>query len=137
MGSDIIAVAAALACCVLVLLRLADRWKSRLRGLASPLMRPAGYRALFLLVVVGALLISTLPEAAFVLPALDAIGLDLVTILVALELRHYIAAVTVRIPAWIAVRANPALWPYDCMWPVIWLRTLMGKMSAAPPACAG
>jgi len=50
-----------------------------------------GHRVLFVLVVIAVLLISALPEAALVLPALDAVGLDLVTILVALELRHYFA----------------------------------------------
>lgn len=123
--TDIVATAATLAFCVLALPRLAIRWKPRLRALASPLMQPAGYRVLFLLVIVGIMLISALPEAAFVLPALDAVGLDLVTILVALELRHYLTAIAARIPAGVAVRANPALWPYDCMWPVIWIRTLM------------
>ena len=60
------------------------------RATRSPLIKAPAHRALFLLVIVGALLIGTLPEAAFVLPALDAVGLDIVTILVALELRHYI-----------------------------------------------
>jgi hypothetical protein len=32
---------------------------------------------------------GTLPEAAFVLPALDAVGLDMVIVLGALKLRHY------------------------------------------------
>jgi hypothetical protein len=88
---------------------------------------------LLLLVFVGIVLISTLPEAAVVLPALDAVGLDLVTILVALELRHYLAAVAglVPIPRRLAVyRHTPVLCFYDSMWPVIWIRTLMGTMRA-------
>lgn len=110
-----------------------NRWKSRLRAFASPLLQTPRYRVLLLLVLVGILLISTLPEAAFVLPALDAVGLDLVTILVAVELRHYLAAVfgLVPIPRRLAVyRHAPALCFYDSMWPVIWIRTLKGTMSA-------
>jgi hypothetical protein len=44
-------------------------------------------------------------EAAFVLPALDAVGLDIVTIFAALELRHYLASVArlVGIPTSVAV----------------------------------
>lgn len=60
------------------------------RATRSPLIKAPAHRVLFLLVVVGVLLICTLPEAAFVLPALDSVGPDIVTILVALELRHYI-----------------------------------------------
>ena len=58
------------------------------RATRSPLIKAPAYRVLFLLVVVGVLLICTLPEAAFVLPAFDAVGLDIVTILVAFQLRH-------------------------------------------------
>jgi hypothetical protein len=100
---------------------------------------------LFLLVVVGVLLISTLPEAAFVLPALDAVGLDIATILVALELRHYLASAVrlARVPSFVTVygrrlapvvrrgravmRTNPVLWAYACVWPLIWLRIFLGK----------
>jgi len=57
------------------------------------MMAPPAYRVLFLLVVIGLLLIAVLPEAAFVLPAVDAVGLDIVTIFAALELRHYLASV--------------------------------------------
>ena len=152
-GSDIVDIAVVLACCLLVLQRFTtDRWKHRFRAIGSPLIEPPAYRVLFLLVVIGVLLVSTLPEAAFVLPALDAVGLDLVTILVAFELRHYLASVarTLRIPTSVAVYhgahaqvvsrcrdimwANPVLWLYDCMWPVIWIRMLMGKMTVLPPA---
>jgi hypothetical protein len=85
------------------------------------------------------------PEAAFVLPALDAAGLDVATILVAFELRHYLASVArfTGVPGITAIcrggparfvsdcphlsRANPSLWPYECMWPLIWIRTGLGK----------
>lgn len=115
------------------------KWKHRFRAMGSPLIETPAYRVLFVLVLIGALLVATLPEAAFVLPALDAVGLDLVTILVALELRHYLAAVVgmVRVPASIAVyRREPALCLYDCMRPFIWIRTLKGTMTAAPAAQA-
>jgi len=59
----------------------------------ADMMAPPAYRVLFLLVVIGLLLIAVLPEAAFVLPAVDAVGLDIVTIFAALELRHYLASV--------------------------------------------
>lgn len=97
-----------------------DRWKQRLRAIGSPLLEAPTYRVLFLLVLIGVLLISVLPEAAFVLPALDTVGLDIVTIFAALELRHYWAFVAR--PARI-LRTHPMLWLYACMWAVIWLRT--------------
>jgi hypothetical protein len=141
-ASDIAAIAVVLACCLLVLQRFtSDRWKRRFGGIGSPLIKPPAYRVLFLLVVIGVLLISVLPEAAFVLPALDTVGLDIVTIFAALELRHYLAsvarvvgiptsvAVYLRVPAQVVsrcgdvLRTNPVLWLYACMWPVIWLRT--------------
>jgi hypothetical protein len=106
------------------------RWQQRLAAIGSPLLEPPVYRALFLLIVIGVVLISVLPEAAFVLPALDAVGLDIVTIFVALELRHYL--VSVARPA-LVLRTHPILWLYACMWPVIWLRTLMGTMRVQPP----
>ena len=112
-----------------------NRWKTRLRAFASPLLQAPTYRVLLLLVLIGILLISTLPEAAFVLPALDAVGLDLVTILVAVELRHYLTAVAGLVPVprrLVVYRHAPALCLYDCMWPVIWIRTLKGTMSAVP-----
>ena len=107
------------------------KWLNRFRAISSPLLKQPAYRVLFVLVLVGALLIATLPEAAFVLPAIDAVGLDIVTILAALELRHYLATVAllVGIPAGVAIHLRvPGLWPYACMWPVIWIRTLMGAM---------
>jgi hypothetical protein len=141
-ASDIAAIAVVLACCLLVLQRFtSDRWKRRFGAIKSPLIEPPAYRVLFLLVVIGVLLISVLPEAAFVLPTLDVVGLDIVTIFAALELRHYLASAArlVGIPTSVAVylrvsaqvvsrcgdvlRTNPVLWLYACMWPVIWLRT--------------
>jgi hypothetical protein len=151
--SDIAAIAVVLACCLLVLQRFtSDQWKRRIGVIGSPLIKPPPCRVLFLLVVIGVLLISVLPEAAFVLPALDAVGLDIVTIFAALELRHYLASVArlVGIPTSVAVylpvpaqvvsrcgdvlRTNPVVWLYACTWPVIWLRTLMGTMRVPPPA---
>ena len=138
--ADIAAIAVVLACCFAVW-KLSTRWKHRFGTFGSGLIKAPAYQALFVLVLIGILLISTLPEAALVLPALDAVGLDIVTILVAFELRHYLAAVArvigiptsaaahLRVAARIAsrcrdvLRTNPALWAYACMWPVIWLRT--------------
>lgn len=117
--SDIAAIAVVLACCWLVLQRFtSDRWKRRFGAFGSPLMAAPAYRVLFLLVVIGLLLIAVLPEATFVLPAVDAVGLDIVTIFAALELRHYVASV-----ARVVLRTNPVLWLYSCMWLLIWLRT--------------
>jgi len=95
--------------------------KHRFGAFRSALIKTPAYRALFLVVVVGVLLICLVPEAALVLPAVDAVGLDIVTILAALELRHYLASVLSRCGG--VLRTNPALWLYACMWPVIWLRT--------------
>jgi len=109
-----------------VLQRFTARWKPRFAAISAPLIRSPPYRVLFVLVVIGVLLIATLPEAAFVLPTLDAVGLDIVTFLAALELRHYLAALAraVHIPGSVAVYlTNPALWLYACMWPLIWVRT--------------
>ena len=95
-------------------------------------MKPPIYRVLFLLVVIGILLVSMLPEAAFVLPAVDAVGLDIVTIFAALELRHYLAAIAavVGIPTSITVYLRaPALLLYACMWALIWVRMLTGTMA--------
>jgi hypothetical protein len=151
--SDIAAVGLVLVCCLRVLQRFtSDRWKRRFGAIGSPLMEPAAYRVLFLVVIIGVLLIGALPEAAFVLPALDAVGLDIVTIFVALELRHYLVyvarlvgiptnvAVYVRVTAHVVrrcgdvLRTSPALWLYACMWLVIWLRLLSGTMAVPPPA---
>jgi hypothetical protein len=139
--SDVVAMAVVLACGWLVLQRLtSDRWQRRFGAMRSPLIERPIYRVLFLLVVIGMLLIAMLPEAAFVFPAIDAVGLDIVTIFAALELRHYLDAVARRvgIPTSAAVylrvctggasrckdvlRTHPVLWLYACMWPVIWLR---------------
>jgi hypothetical protein len=151
-GIDFAAIAVVLACCLLALQRLtSDRWKRRLRAFGSSLIEPPAYRVLFLLVVIGVLLIAVLPEAAFVLPALDSVGLDIVTIFVALELRHYLASAArlVGFPTGVAVylrvtaqavsrcgdvlRTNPVLSLYACMWLLIWLRMLTGTMKVSPP----
>ena len=121
-GSDIVANVVLLACCWQVLQRFtSDRWKRRFGAIGSPLMAPPAYRVLFLLVVIGLLLIAVLPEATFVLPAVDAVGLDIVTIFAALELRHYLAQAVSRCGA--VLRTNPVLWLYSCTWALIWLRT--------------
>jgi hypothetical protein len=95
-----------------------------------------------------------LPEAAFVLPVLDAVGLDIVTILVALELRHYIlllaqlagvptsvnglrrglAQLVSRCLAILIAPTNPNMWPYACMWVFIAFRIVMGSMKVPPQA---
>ena len=124
--TDIAAVAVVLACGLVVVKRFTGGWKPRLAAISSPLIGSPSYRLLFLLVLIGILLISMQPEAAFMLPTLDAVGLDIVTFLAALELRHYLAAVTrpVQIPKSVAVHVTkPALWLYACMWPLIWVRT--------------
>lgn len=131
---NIVEIAAGVAGCLLVLklFTATNRWKQRIAAITSPLLGSPAYRLLFVLVVVGLLLICTLPEAAFVLPALDAIGLDLVTIFVALELRHYLAFMMRRL----RIPTHPMLWVYKCMWVVIWIRTLKGTMSVSPPRFA-
>jgi hypothetical protein len=124
--TDIAAVAVVLACGLVVLKHFTVRRKSRFAAISSPLMKPPAFRAMFIVVLIGVLLISTLPEAAYVLPTLDAVGLDIVTFLAVLELRHYLGAFarSVRIPNGVAVYVtNPALWLYACMWPLIWVRT--------------
>lgn len=126
-GSNIVAIAVGLACCLHVLQRFtSDRWKRRFGAIGSPMIASPAYRALFLLVVIGLLLIAVLPEAAFVLPAVDAVGLDIVTIFAAFELRHYLAsvarAIRIRSSVSIYLRA-PALLLYAGTWSLIWLRT--------------
>jgi hypothetical protein len=122
------------------------------RATRSPLIKAPAYRVLFLLVVGGVLLICMLPEAAFVLPVLDVVGLDIVTILVALELRHYIlllarlagvplsvnglrlglAQLVRRCLAIMIAPTNPNVWPYACMWAFIASRIVMGSMTVPP-----
>jgi hypothetical protein len=147
--------AVVLACCVPASRRSeTDPRKHRFGAIRSPLIEPPTYRILFLLVVVGVLLISVLPEGAFVLPALDAVGLDIVTILVALELRHYIlflarlvgvptsvngvrrglAPLVSRCLAIMIAPTNPKIWPYTCMWILIAFRIVMGSMKVPPQA---
>jgi len=124
--TDIAAVAVVLACGLVVLKHFTGRRKSRFAAISSPLIKPPAYRAMFVVVLIGLLLISTLPEAAYMLPTLEAVGLDVVTFLAVLELRHYLGAFarSVRIPNGAAVYvSNPLLWLYACMWPLIWVRT--------------
>ena len=122
------------------------------RAARSPLIKAPPYRVLFLLVAAGVLLICTLPEAAFVLPTFDAIGLDIVTILVALELRHYIlglvrlvgvptfvnscragiAPLLSRCLAFMIAPTKPEMLPYACMWILIAFRVVMGSMKVPP-----
>jgi hypothetical protein len=151
--SDIAAMAVVLACCLKVLQRFTSgQWKRRFGAMGSPLIEQPGYRVLFLLVIGGVLLISVVPEAALMVSAVDAVGLDIVTILAALELRHYFTSVAriAGIPTSVAacrriaaqlvrscrnvIRTKPVLWLYACMWPVIWIRTLMGTIRLSPPA---
>lgn len=64
-------------------------WSSfRGRG-AMPLSR--WERLLLVAVLLGVAAAALAPEAGLLLSAVDVVGLDVVTILVALELRHYIA----------------------------------------------
>ena len=122
------------------------------RAIRSPLIKTPAYRVLFVLVVAGVLLICGLPEAAFVLPALDAVGLDIVTILVALELRHYIlllmrllgvrtfangfrpgiAPLLSRCLAFVIAPTKPEMLPYACMWILITFRIVIGSMKTPP-----
>ena len=75
--TDIAAVAVMLACCLKLLQRFtSDRWQQRFAAMGSPLMKPPAYRVLFLLVLIGVVLVSVLPEAAFMLTAVDAVGLE-------------------------------------------------------------
>lgn len=124
------------------------------RATRSPLIKTPAYRVLFLLVVVGVLLICTLPEAALVLPALDAVGLDIVTILVALELRHYLlllarlvgvptsingfrrglAPLASRCIATVVAPTNPNMWAFAWMWMLIAFCIVMGATKVPPQA---
>jgi hypothetical protein len=129
--NEIVDIVVALAGCLLLLklFTKTNRWKHRLGAITSPLLERPAYRALFLVVVAGALLVCMLPEAAFVLPALDAIGLDLVTIFVALELRHYLAFVVRRL----RIPTHPMLWVYKCMWVLVWIKMLNGTLGVSRP----
>jgi len=125
------------------------------RATRSPLVKAPAYRVLLLLVAAGVLLICMLPEAAFVVPVLDAVGLDIVTILVALELRQYIlllarlagvptsvngrlrrglAQLVSRCLAIMIAPTNPNMWPSACMWMLIAYRIVMGSMKLPPQA---
>jgi hypothetical protein len=59
-----------------------------------------------MLVLAGLLIIALMPEAWFVLPAFDAMGLDIVVVLVALELGRYWDGVmrTIAVPCKITLR---------------------------------
>ena len=127
------------------------------RATRSPLIKAPAYRVLFLLVAAGVLLICTLPEGAFVLPAFDVVGLDIVTILVALELRHYIlvlmrlvglptivngfrpgiAPLLSRCLTFMIAPTKPEMLPYACMWIRIAFRIVMGRMKVPPPQVQG
>lgn len=120
------------------------------RAIRSPLIKTPAYRGLFLLVVLGVLLVCAVPEAAFVIPTLDALGLDIVTILVAFELRHYVLSLARVLGgptpvnglrrglaplmscclASVIAPTNPRIWPYTCMWIVIAFRIVVGSMEA-------
>ena len=122
------------------------------RAIRSPLIKAPAYRVLFLLVAAGLLLICMLPEGAFVLPVFDAIGLDIVTILVAFELRHYILVLMrlVGIPtlvnafrprivpllsrclAAMIAPTKPEMLPCACTWILIAFRVVMSSMKAPP-----
>jgi hypothetical protein len=89
-----------------------------------------------------------------VLPAFDAVGLDIVTILVAFELRHYILFLAQRVGVSTSVNGfrrgfvpllsrclavmiaptNPKLWPYACIWMLVAFRIVMGSIKVAPQA---
>lgn len=120
------------------------------RAARSPFIKSPAHRILFLLIIVGVLLICTLPEAAFVLPVLDSVGLDIVTIFAALELGHYVAflarlagepasvdglrrAGSPLVSGMIAP-TNPRLWPYACLWAVVAFRIVMGTIKVSPQA---
>lgn len=129
-----------------------NRITTWMRASRSALLKAPAHRVLFLLVVVGVLLICLLPEAAFVLPALDAVGLDIVTILVAFELRHYVLSLARLAGAPTSVNGfrrglvqlsnrclaitiaptNPNIWPYACMWALIAFRIVMGSLKPGP-----
>jgi len=68
------------------------RWQRRLDSYRSPLVKPLAYRVLLVLVVAGIVMICFVPESALILPALDAVGWDVVTLFVVFELRHYLAS---------------------------------------------
>jgi hypothetical protein len=110
----------------------ANRWKRRIRALGSPLIESPRYRILFLLVIVGILLISFVPEAVVLITAVDSLGLDIVTIMVAVELGRYLTSMgrlanvsalatecrrrfgQIRIRGALML-TRPALWPYACL----------------------
>jgi hypothetical protein len=117
------------------------------RTFKSRTIEPPACRVLFILVLVGLVLTSMLPEARFIIPAIDVVGLDIVTILVALELSHYLMFVgrMLGVPKLVAVyhhapgpavarardicRTNPRLWLYACSWAWISLLAFLGNSS--------
>lgn len=72
-----------------MLTTLKRSWSSFHGRGAMPLSR--WERLLLVAVIVGVAAAALAPEAGLLLSAVDAIGLDAVTILVAFELRHYIS----------------------------------------------
>jgi hypothetical protein len=93
----------ALVALVAALIRVVRR--RRLVPAGSLLIPRQVYWALLLLTVLGLVLMATTPEATIsVLPAFDAVGLDIATILVALELRRYLDA-AIRLTAFPMLRA--------------------------------
>jgi len=123
------------------------------RATRSQLVKTPGYRLLFLLVVVGLLLICMLPEAAFVLPTLDAVGLDIVTIWAGFELRHYILFLARlsgmptlnvirrglgppvgRCLSFILAPTKPEMLPCACVWMLIAFRVVVASLRVPPQA---
>jgi hypothetical protein len=100
-----------------------------------------GQMVLLIAIVLGIALASFMPEASVLLSAVDAIGLDFVTILVALELRYYLAIVfrigaapllrsiyrlgpiPICEPYTEVMRACPTLRCYVVIWPIFVLAT--------------
>jgi len=151
--ADVAAFTAVLTCCLLVW-KLSTRWKHRFGTFGSALIKTPAYRALFVLVLIGVLLIGMLPEAAFVLPTLDTVGLDVVTILVAFELRHYLFSVArlvggrtsanglrggvvpivSRCLAFVVAPTKPEMLPHTCAWLLVACRSVMGSVKVPPQA---
>ncbi|MGH8254685.1 MAG: hypothetical protein ACRET0_00525 [Steroidobacteraceae bacterium] len=121
----------------------AERWKRLFRALRSPLIESPRFRALFLVVTVGILLVSLVPEAAVLIAAVDTLGLDIVTIMVAVELGRYLTAISRSLGVSaiasecrrqagrilgcraFVLSARPALWPYACLSLLVALYTLI------------
>ncbi len=103
-------------------------------GTNAPSMMPRPlYRALVVLIVIGLVVIVTVPDALLVLPAFDAVGLDVVTVLVALELQRYSQEVLrlVALPALrrLGRRARHACLNLAVMAPTVTRYTLISAVS--------